>query len=118
MLKVTQTEAKWDYQTYARIFASSPEKAKEYRDSILNKKEQDIDDKIEEIRNIVADPAKVMEEVYTKWEEELETIKSEADDQEKKAELRKLLKDKWIKITNFMSLSKLMEVAKENKIIE
>jgi len=109
---------KRDYQTYARIYASDPERAKAYRDEVLGNKEAEVDEQLEKIQTIVNDPAEALKTVYEKWVEDIKTIKDESTEVEKRAELRKLLKAEWVKVTNFMNLAKLTELAKEHKIIE
>lgn len=59
-----QDQKVWDYQTYARLYKQDPKRAEEYRNDILGKKEKDIDERIEEIKAIVADPASELEKVY------------------------------------------------------
>ena len=85
---------------------------------MLGKVEQNVDDRINDIKNIVSDPAKELEKAYNEWENQKELIKQEATDEEKKVELRKLLDENEIKYHPMSWLSKLTEVAKQAWLLE
>ena len=61
---MTTDKKQRDYQTFARLYKQDPRRAEEYRNDVLGKKEQDLDERIEEIKAIVADPAGELEKVY------------------------------------------------------